>query len=162
MSAQPSFSPRLLTFVQDGKPSAVDLDAPMAERRGSRWMVRLMDLWVATLLPGDIFDLSFKIRAFDLADGRRRVARVDGLVFARGFLVTATRELWWENEAEGVLAGSRIYAVEVCTAVDAPTAAPETAWRPGPASVATIHRLLPLTRVAYPPVEWRSVTPPLE
>src|SRR5580700_9753930 len=98
-----------LTFVCQAQARSVDLGAPRRVRRSGRSMVSLMDLWVATLLPADVLDVTFEI-VTDEVDAVRPSAPLDGLRFARGFIATATRELWWENAADRALHGARAHS----------------------------------------------------
>jgi hypothetical protein len=61
-------------------------------------MVCLMDLWVASGLPGDFLDLSFEIVTVRSA----RAVTLEPERFARGHLSLATRELWRDDsEVQG-------------------------------------------------------------
>lgn len=119
-----------------------------------------MDLWVASLFPGDVLDLSFDI--VTCADGGAdpRTASLDALHFARGFIVPATRELWWDDPADRVLHGRRAQSIAVRrTAEPTPDVRPapdpaQSSSGSGTSAVARIHQLLPHT-ARYPRVEWR-------
>jgi hypothetical protein len=117
-------------------------------------MVSLMDLWVATLLPADVLDVTFEIETEE-GDAVQRSAPLDGLRFARGFIATTTRELWWEDAADRALQGA--HARSVLVRVEAgPLALAEAVASPPPAApTADLRRLLPHTSRTYPPVEWR-------
>lgn len=124
-------------------------------------MVSLIDLWVASMLPGCLLDLGFQIVATGAAGAVRACAPVDALLFARGFVAVASRELWWDDPADGALNGFRLQSIIVRPADPSPVPAPAS---PRPAariehrhlSVARLTRLLPHVAEAYPVVEWRS------
>jgi hypothetical protein len=158
-SRKPSTSKRSLTFLLHGQRRAVDIGAPMAVERDGKAMVSLMDLWVATLLPGDIFDLSFRMvtRAGSEADP---ACLLDGMLFARGFIDPDTRQLWWGDAAAGPLVGACPRVVVVTQPEQGRTVAPPPP-RPtlvparGP-SLSDLRRLLPIAATRYPAVEWRD------
>jgi hypothetical protein len=116
-------------------------------------MVSLMDLWVATLLPADVLDVTFEI-VTDEGDAARRSAPLDGLRFGRGFIATTTRELWWENAADRALHGARAHSVLVHVE-PGPLAPAEAVPSPSPVAAAHLCRLLPHASRNYPPVQWR-------
>jgi hypothetical protein len=118
-------------------------------------MVSLMDLWVATLLPADVLDVTFEI-VTDGGDAARRSAPLDGLRFARGFIATTTRELWWEDAADRALQGARAHSVLVHVE-PGPLALAEAVPSLQPAAPAPdLRRLLPHASKTYPPVQWRQ------
>jgi hypothetical protein len=135
----------------------VDLGAPMPVRRRGQWMVALIDLWVASLLPGDVFDRAFEIVACEAGGTEHRVV-LDGLHFARGFFALRTRELWWADRADGALHGLRVKSIVVRAKAEplhiVPPPRPSVARAP---SVADLRRLLPHTAAGYPFVEFRVV-----
>lgn len=118
-------------------------------------MVQLIDLWVASLLPGDILDLTFEIVAVT-ADGQTvRSSPLDGLRFARGYIVLATHEMWWEGPRTGTPHGLRAHTIHVADQDATLAQAPASA--PGPSvTLANLARVLPHVATAYPSVEWRS------
>jgi hypothetical protein len=117
-------------------------------------MVQLIDLWVASLLPGDVFDLMFEIVACT-ADGETAgVAALEGLRFAQGFLVIATRELWWDGPRTGTPHGLRVQSIAVRDQAQ-PIPKPSGAALPS-VTLAHLARVLPHAVAAYPSVEWRS------
>jgi hypothetical protein len=142
-----------LTFVCQGEARSVDLGAPRRVRRSGRSMVSLMDLWVATLLPADVLDVTFEI-VTDEGDTARRSAPLDGLRFGRGFIATTTRELWWEDAADRALQGARAQSVLVHVE-PGPLALAEPVPGPSPVATANLSRLLPHASMTYPPVQWR-------
>jgi hypothetical protein len=149
-------STALISFVSDGKEKQVDLRAPRSVRRGGRWMVQLMDLWVASLIPGDVLDLAFEIVTTGDGDTDQRVVSLDALHFARGFIVPATRELWWDDPADRVVHGRCAQSIAVHKA---PPPIAHASPPPAPpasdaSSVARIHNLLPHI-AGYPQVAWR-------
>jgi hypothetical protein len=139
-----------IAFIHEGRTFMVDLGAPMAEWHAGRKMVRLADLWVAAMLPGDIFDVTFTlVTSDDGAEGRR----VDGLSFARGFVAIGTHELFWPGEENAEVVGLCAQAIVVrrCDA----RAANEQTVRPGIAKPAVdLRKLLPILSTPYPSVSW--------
>ncbi len=152
---------RSILFLAGGEERPVPVRAPAIVWRDGRRMVQLIDLWVASLLPGDLLDLGFEIVTAG-PDGELRCSKpLDATRFARGFLDIATCELWWDDPGDCELSGTR--ALSVVVGPPTPPAAPEI---PAPAptvrslSVSELHRLLPVTARGYPPVEVRNA--PLE
>jgi hypothetical protein len=148
--------PGSIPFVLDGESEPVALTAPAPVRRSGRSMVHLVDLWVASGLPGDVIDLAFEI----VPPGSTvPAARVEGLDFARGFLVLATRELWWERRRDlpsGLCVGSVVVRAPVMEAAHPAmpaTVAPLTADMPSP--LAALARVLPHATASFPAVRWR-------
>lgn len=111
---------RSLTFVSDGRRRRVDLRAPRPLRRDGQWMVRLMDLWVASGLPGDFLDLTFEIVTARSA----RAAVLEPEVFARAYVLLATRELWRDDAQQQGPTGLRVRSIVVRAGAPAPAAAP--------------------------------------
>ncbi len=111
---------RTLAFRCYGEERHADLLAPVAVRRGGRRVVPLVDLWVASGLPGHLLDLVFAIETCDAAGGERTVLEVDAQRFARGYVTLGSRELWWPDAADAVPGGRVVRAVTVrwrCSAV---------------------------------------------
>jgi hypothetical protein len=102
-----------ISFVSGGEVRRVDLRTPCAIRRGRRRVVQLLDLWVATMLPGELLDLTFTLVTCRDDRGRHLSARVDALTFAKGFITPATRELWWDDPADRRLQGQGVESVVV-------------------------------------------------
>jgi hypothetical protein len=146
-----------ITFVSNGEERRVDLGAPMPIRRGRDRMVQLIDLWVASLLPGDILDRTFEIVTSSARGAAQRVGTLDALHFARGFIVLGTCELWWRDPADGAFNGRCVESIVVrVKAEPLPLVAlprPRVARAP---SASDLRRLLPHTAAGYPFVEWRS------
>jgi hypothetical protein len=138
----------------------VDLRAPRPIRMDGRLMVPLIDLWVASLLPGDLLDLSFAIAASG-PDGEISCSPpIDPLRFARGFIDIETRELRWDDPADCAIDGLRAHTILVSARAE-PIAEPP----PGPTahrsiSVAELQRLLPHAVSPYPVVALRGYPPP--
>jgi len=154
---------RALTFVLDGEPRTADIGAPMPVERNGAWMVPLMDLWVATMLPGDIFDLSFRMVTGVASEGDPACV-IDGMTFARGFIDIATRQLWWSDGAAEALVGTCLRTILV-TRQAQPVRSRPALVRTTPAttpattpqlSVADLRRLLPIATTRYPAIEWRE------
>jgi len=122
-------------------------------------MVPLIDLWVASLLPADVFDVTFEIVTIDGEGEALRSAPLDGLRFARGFIAASTRELWWEDAADRALQGVVAHSIVACARVEARTplaqAAPASPSTHA-VSVADLRRLLPHVGRSYPTVELRA------
>ena len=150
--------PVSVSFTLDGEERGVNLRAPGAVRRAGRRMVQLVDLWVASLLPGDLLDLAFELVAVDTGGTVVR-RRLDGLTFMRGLVAVTTRQLWWaEGEREGLPHGLFLREVTVHHAPPSPEEAPRPAAPPArPAPSATIlARVLPIARRPYPAVVVRA------
>jgi hypothetical protein len=141
-----------MTFVLDGVTRSVSLEAPMSIWRGSAWRVRLIDLWVATSFPGDIFDLRFKILTSGVR-ARVRSAVLDGMSFAGGYVGVGTRELWWDAGQNEKLVGCRARSIVAHTR--GVMSASELERKAPTESGIDLKRILPITRTPYPPVRWR-------
>jgi hypothetical protein len=119
--------------------------------------VQLVDLWVATMMPWDVLDLTFDVVA-RAPDGPALVyGPIDGLHFAQGFVTLSTRELRWDDARQGTPHGLR--AVAVIAHVRAEPSAREPAPAPvmplaAPVTPPNVLRLLPHA-AAYPAVKWR-------
>jgi hypothetical protein len=85
----------------------------MAVRRGSRWLVPLVDLWVASGLPGNLIDLAFEMITTDPIDRATRTNTFDPQRFARGFVALDDGHLWWDDPAEAALNGRVARAIFV-------------------------------------------------
>jgi hypothetical protein len=146
---------RAVLFELGPEQRAVALSSPVATFEAGAFRVSLMDLWVATLLPGDVLDLSFEL----VAEGREgRPARatrttLDGLRFGRGLVAIDSRELWWRDPRDSPLHGAKLLEVHVVPqapiAVRVPPSRPPT----------PIERLLPIAAARYPRVVWREKDP---
>lgn len=145
----------------------MDLGAPRSIRRGHKRLVRLIDLWVATLLPGDFLDLRFELVLSDAGGRVQRSAPLDALRFARGSVTRPGRALYWEEEAAtqpkdspgGALGGLRLDGVRVHAAAT-PALRLVVPAAPAPRDLLPtrsmdLRRLLP-NALGYPEVEWRS------
>jgi hypothetical protein len=146
-----------IIFVSDGQERHVNLHAPRPVRRKGRSMVSLIDLWVASLLPGSFLDLTFQIVASGAGGAVRANAPVDALLFARGFVAVTQHELWWDDPADAALNGFRLHSVVVRADVSplppSPPTRPEQTRAP---IVANLARILPVAAFGYPAVQWRS------
>ena len=121
-------------------------------------MVQLIDLWVASMLPGMLLDHTFEIVTTAAGPEATTSAPLDALHFARGLVALATRELWWDDPADTPLNGRRVESI-VARAQAEPSldvTAPRSQVRRA-ISMPDLRRLLPHTARAYPFVEWRSV-----
>jgi hypothetical protein len=149
-----------VTFTLEGQERRVDLRAPRPIRRDGRWMAHLMDLWVASSLPGEFLDLHFELVTSGPGDTIHRSRPLEPLHFARGMVDVTRRDLWWDDPADRVLIGLRMESVVVVReAPPARDAAPESGVRRvAPVSIDHLHRLLPRVVRAYPTVEWRKIT----
>jgi hypothetical protein len=119
-------------------------------------MVQLMDLWVASLLPGEFLDLRFSLVTSDAAGVVRRSAPLEALHFARGFVSRRERTLFWQQPDDGSLNGLRLESIEVAPAL-APVLrmvpARTLPVRPPPLRL-DLRRLLPHA-MPYPQVQWQ-------
>lgn len=172
--AEPQAADRSVTFVHEGHEHQVDIGAPRAIRRGRRRMVQLMDLWVASLLPGEFLDLRFSLVTSNQAGIVRRSAPLEALHFARGYVSRRERALFWEEEEDGALNGLRLESIEVAPALATVVRMVPAKTLPlvcPPPPLHTSHtRLLPPTRppprrldlrrllphaMPYPQVQWQ-------
>ena len=145
-----------ITFVLDGEERRVDLRAPRSIRRGGRRVVQLIDLWVASLLPGDFLELTFEIVTSG-SGGVRCSAPLEALQFAHGFVDLDGRELWWDDPTATPLQGLRAQAIVVLDGEPRRTVVPPKPPESRVGPVLDLHRLLPRATCGYPAVEWRSV-----
>jgi hypothetical protein len=155
-SAEPQPADRSVTFVHEGHEHQVDIGAPRAIRRGRRRMVQLMDLWVASLLPGEFLDLRFSLVTSNQAGVVRRSAPLEALHFARGYVSRRERTLFWEEEEDGALNGLRLESIEVAPALASVVRmvpAKTLPVRPPPLRL-DLRRLLPHA-IHYPQVQWQ-------
>ena len=156
-----STRPGAITFVCGTESRTVALDAPVPVLRGDRLMVSLMDLWVATLLPGDFLDLSFEVVVLSKNGVERHLAPVDALQFARGHLAIDSRSLAWEDGSTDVDGGAvvKIVVHDASSEIAIPTPPPVVAAPRASASssIARLERMLPrgFSANRYPPVAWR-------
>jgi hypothetical protein len=146
---------RSVTFVKDGEEHRVDIGAPRSIRRGRRRLVQLIDLWVASLLPGEFLDLRFSLVTSDDAGVVRRSPPLEALRFARGYVTRRDHKLFWEGAADSALNGLRLESIEVAPALApvlriVPATAPPV--RPAPLKL-DLRRLLPHAH-SYPQVQW--------
>ena len=139
-----------LTFVHDGRTVMVDLGAPMPVWRAGMRMVRLIDLWVATMLPEDVLDVRFTLVT---SGSPAQVVTVDGLSFARGFIALDTRALFWPDGENAPLAGSRATTIVAHGSASARKERGASAGRVAP--VVDLRKLLPILSAPYPTVAWR-------
>jgi hypothetical protein len=151
-----------LAFTSEGEERQVDLHAPRSVRRGGRWVVQLMDLWVASLLPGDVLDLTFEMTTHAAGGVDTRLTAIDALHFSRGFIVPTTRELWWEAAADRALHGRYAQAISVKRKAEPPASVviptrPAEPPAPIDAVVGRVRDLLPHV-ACYPRVSWRFGT----
>jgi hypothetical protein len=107
-----------ISFACHGVVRQVDLRGPMAVRRGSRWLVPLVDLWVASGLPGNLLDLTFEMITSDAIGGAIRTNTFDPQRFARGFVALCDGRLWWDDPAEVALNGRVARAIFVRQLLD--------------------------------------------
>lgn len=149
-----------LTFLHEGQETGVELGKVASVRRGGRRVVQLLDLWVASGLPGELLDLSFEILAED-DDGREvSSSSVDAVRLASGYVGIVTRRLWWDGCRDGVPHGMLVRAIVVHAPPPGalfPVTAPP---KPTPARAIDpkYARVLPAIAFGYPPVEWRLRT----
>jgi hypothetical protein len=86
----------------------VDLRAATPVRRRGRRVVQLIDLWVASLLPWDVLDLSFEIVGTGPTGEAFHSAPIGGLLLARAFVALSTHELSWAHSDDATPPGVRI------------------------------------------------------
>jgi hypothetical protein len=146
-------------FVLEGEERHVDLRAPRPIRMDGRLMVPLIDLWVASLLPGDLLDLSFAIVTSGPEGSARCSPSLEPLLFARGFIDVETRQLRWDDPAECAIHGQRAHTVVVSARAKATAQAPVMPPPDRSISVAELRRLLPHAVDSYPPVVLRTYPP---
>jgi hypothetical protein len=116
-------------------------------------VVSLVDLFIATLLPDDLFDLTFEIATTHRDGPRRARARrgpFDGLRLAHAYVAVETRTLHWDEGAPPIAEGARVDAVLVRRRAPPPARATTDAR-------ALAAELLPLARAPYPPITLHEV-----
>jgi hypothetical protein len=147
----------MIPFVHDGRTVRVDLGAPMQVSRDGTRMVGLIDLWVSTMLPGDIFDMRFTLlaAASGSSGAASEVVSVDGLSFARGFLAVGTRELFWPDRENAGVVGARVDAIVTSGCVARARAPRARAPRAPRTRGIDLRRILPMLSTPYPPIAWR-------
>jgi hypothetical protein len=147
-----------MAFVLGSEECRVDLHGPQPVRRGKQPMVRLIDLWVATMLPWDVLDLTFDVLASGPGGATVLCGPLEGLRFSAGFVSLASGELWWDHGRKGTPHGLRAVAVvaHVRSEPSPEKLTPPALARPT-VTLANLARLLPHAETAYPPVEWRVV-----
>lgn len=154
------FSTGAITFVCGTETREIPLSAPVPVLRGDRLMVSLMDLWVATLLPGDFLDLSFEIVVTSKSGAVQHLAPVDALRFARGHLAIDSRALAWGDGSADAEAAAvvtiivRDAASEIASPPPPVLAAPRAT---APSAMSRLERMLPrgFSADRYPSVAWR-------
>jgi hypothetical protein len=118
-------------------------------------MVQLIDLWVATMLPWEVLDLTFDVIAAAPVGDSILCGPLDGLRFAGGFVDLATRELWWDDPRDDTPHGLRAVAVVANVRAESER---QPAPPPRPSvTLASLARLLPHGTAAYPTVEWHVI-----
>jgi hypothetical protein len=107
---------RQIPFVLDGKRRRVPLASVAAVRRGGRPVAPLVDLWVASALPGDLFENCFEIVAEDATGKTVCSVPIDGPLLTRAFVDVATLRLWWDGPNAGVPHGLVVQSVVIRSA----------------------------------------------
>ena len=87
------------------------LTSVAAIHRGGRLVVPLVDLWVATLSPGDLPDLEFEVVAEGLTEDA--VRPIAGANLPRAYLELITRRFWWDGPYNGLPHGRVVRSVIV-------------------------------------------------
>ena len=153
------FSTGAITFVCGTETRVVPLAAPVPVLRGDRLMVSLMDLWVATLLPGDFLDLSFEIVVTSKNGATQHLAPVDALQFARGHLAIDSRALAWEDGSADAEAAAVVTIIvhDAASVIVTPPPVVAATRAPAPSPMAGLERMLPrgFSADRYPSVAWR-------
>jgi len=111
---------REIAFVLNGKRRRVPLASVAAVRRGGRLVAPLVDLWVASALPGDLFDSRFEIVADDSMGKTVWSAAIDGLLLPRAFVETATIRFWWDGPRAELPHGLVVQSVVVRSSMSQP------------------------------------------
>jgi hypothetical protein len=102
-----------IAFVKDGKRRRVRLASVAAIQRCGRLVVPLVDLWVATLMPGDLLDMEFEIVAEGTTAGGVRPPAIAGPRLPSAYLELKTRRLWWDGPREGLPHGRVVHSVVI-------------------------------------------------
>ncbi len=76
-------------------------------------MAPLVDLWVASALPGDLFNSRFEIVAEDPTGRGTGSVPIDGLLLPRAFVDVSTLRLWWDGPNVGVPHGLVVQSVVI-------------------------------------------------
>jgi hypothetical protein len=97
----------------NGKQRRVRLASVAAIRRGGRLVVPLVDLWVATLLPGDLPDMEFEVVAEGETQDGARAPAIAGVSLPRAYLELMTRRLWWDGPCNGLPHGRVVRSVVI-------------------------------------------------
>ena len=97
----------------DGKRRRVPLASVAAVRRGGRLVAPLVDLWVASALPGDLFDSRFELVAEDSTGNTVWSAPIDGLLLPRAFVEIASLRFWWDGPRGELPHGLVVHSVVV-------------------------------------------------
>ncbi len=149
-----------LTFLLDGEERSVELGKVASVRRGGRRVVQLLDLWVASLLPGELLDLSFEILAEDDDGAAVRSPPIDGVRLASGYVAIASSRLWWDGCRDGVPHGMLVRSVVVHAPPASARCPVDLPAEPAPAPPleSKYARVLPAIAFRYPAVEWRLRT----
>ena len=94
-----------ISFLVDGRRRRVSLSRVALVERGGRLVAPLLDLWVASALPGDLLDLQFEI-VVELSHGRSAtLPAIDGPGMTRAFVELSTGRLWWHGPRAGMPRG---------------------------------------------------------
>jgi hypothetical protein len=102
-----------ITFIMNGKQRRVRLASVAAVHRGGRLVVPLIDLWVASQLPGDLPDMEFEIVAEGVTDDGVAPPAIAGPSLPRAYLEVQTRRLWWDGPRNGLPHGRVVRSVVI-------------------------------------------------
>lgn len=95
----------------DGQRRTVDPGWVVTVRRGGRRVVPLVDLWVASLLPGDLVDMAFAIVAEDATGAAVLSPPLEGACLPRAFIDWSSHRLWWDGPRSGIPHGLAVRSV---------------------------------------------------
>ncbi|HTQ47168.1 MAG TPA: hypothetical protein VMI75_30645 [Polyangiaceae bacterium] len=100
-----------IAFVMDGKERRVQLSSVAATQRGGRLVVPLIDLWVATLLPGDLPDMEFEVVAEGVTEDAVSPPMIAGPDLPRAYVELRTLRFWWDGPYNGLPLGRVVRSV---------------------------------------------------
>jgi len=116
---RPGWRTATVTIVCGGRSATVRPATLVARHELEGLGVRLVDIWSASHLTGDMTDLSFDL----LGEGGYRATRnglpaLSGGLLSRGYLVLETGRVEWDSDA-GLACGYRVKGLTMLIAQDA-------------------------------------------